>query len=564
MKIKVLFQSYYPEIPSHDYWDMTMIRDIFAGKMWTPVDGWEYTPVFAFDQITVGEGAIVVIPARYHNRDVDKLNEDIARLPWVVLMIVGDEESFFPTHELKHPNMKLWVMTPIPGRHKADHFLPHGYTPDCRKMLAANSLIAMEKPNLWFFSGQITHVRRQLCSDVLKGMVAEGVYNASPGFGLGLTHEDYFKNMAAAKIIPCPSGPATPDSFRVIEALEAGCMPVADECTPDPKYPEGYWINVFGQDPPFWRIRDWESFPGYVHDIMERWPHCVNKASAWWQGYKRKMVYDLQEDISSLGMEARGQELRDKITVIIPTSPISMHPDHSFLWETVASIRRWLRDSEIILMFDGVRHDLDHYRANYEEYMRRVLWLCNHDKMFRNVLPLVFDEHTHQAGMTRKAMDYVRTPLILFVEHDTPIIGDHPIEWDGLCSAILKGSVDMIRFHYDTWIYDSHRHLMLDDPKVYKNIDGMSLIRTIQWSQRPHLASASFYRRILRDNFSENARTMIEDRMHSVVQHHYADNPVTGWNDYRLAIYSPAGYMQRSYHLDGRKADSKFEDKFTY
>ena len=33
-------------------------------------------------------------------------------------------------------------------------------------------------------------------------------------------------------MIPCPSGPATPDSFRLWEALEAGCVPIADGYAP--------------------------------------------------------------------------------------------------------------------------------------------------------------------------------------------------------------------------------------------------------------------------------------------------------------------------------------------
>jgi hypothetical protein len=562
MTIKVVWLSYYAEVPAHDYWDMTMLKDIFSGKMWNPVWGYCFDSVTSLQAVPEGEGAIVIIPARYHYRDIDRINSDLARFPWLILMIVGDEESTFPTDKIQHPNMKLWVMTPIPGRHKADHFLPHGYTPDTRKFLSQFTAEAAAKSRDWFFSGQITHPRREACAAVLRDRI-DGIFNPTACFAQGMSHEEYYKNMAMAKVIPCPSGPATPDSFRVIEALEAGCVPVADNRTSDERYPVGYWDNVFGRTPPFWIINDWESFPGYAQDIIENWQENSNKVFAWWQQTKRKMVYDVVHDLDALGNVPEfdySYANRNLLTVLVPTSPIPSHPDTAILEETIKSIRHHLEDCEIIIMFDGIRTDQQQYKGAYEEYIRRVLWKCNYE--WTNVLPWPFKKHSHQAQMTREALTTVHTPLILFVEHDTPLITDHEIPWFLLYEKVLNGDVDLIRFHYDTRIYDEHQPLMMDKKPVM--FDKVPLIRTIQWSQRPHIASKSFYTRILRDNFSPDAVTMIEDRMHSVVQIHYAENPVTAWNDYRLAIFAPDGYMQRSYHLDGRKSDSKFEEQFKY
>ena len=44
--------------------------------------------------------------------------------------------------------------------------------------------------------------------------------------------------MTAARSPQCPSGYATPDSFRLYEALEAGCVPLADMTAPG-TYPAG-------------------------------------------------------------------------------------------------------------------------------------------------------------------------------------------------------------------------------------------------------------------------------------------------------------------------------------
>lgn len=558
MKIKVVWLSYYPEVPAQDYWDMTMLKDIFSGDMWKPVNGFEFEDVFSLDDVPEEEGAIVVIPARYHHRDIEKINADIAPLPWVIMMIIGDEESAFPSEKLSHPKMKLWVMTPIPGRHKADHFLPHGYTPDTRQMLGkydADIEISLD----WFFAGQVTHNRRKSCVGNIRN-VENGYLVETDGFAHGISHEAYYAGMVSAKAVPCPSGPMTPDSFRVCEALEAGCIPIADDCTPNANYPKGYWTNVFQECEPFYVVRKWESFPGYMKDILDHWPENANRVFAWWQAYKKRLAYDVVGDLNSFGLTGSGDDLKDLITVLMPTSAIASHPSTSIIENAVSTARYWLPGSEIFIMIDGLRPELAHYRSRYSEYIRRLLWKCNHE--WSNVLPLIFDRHSHQARMTRETLLRVKTPLILFMEHDTPLCEDREIDWRGICSAIMTGDADMVRFHYAARIDDDHQYLMMDrKPKKFSKVP---LIRTVQWSQRPHLASASFYRRILRDNFSENALTMIEDRMHSVVQVHCKENPGTGWNDYRLAIYAPDGNMQRSYHIDGRGVDLKYEESFRY
>ena len=83
---------------------------------------------------------------------------------------------------------------------------------------------------------------------------------------------------------------------------------------------------------------------------------------------------------------------------------------------------------------------------------------------------------------------------------------------------------------------------------------GVPLRRTFQWSQRPHLAPTGYYRRILGE-FPAAPNTMIEDRMHSVCQ-------VEPYDHNRLAIYHPDGDIKRSYHLDGRGSEPKFDMVF--
>jgi hypothetical protein len=99
-------------------------------------------------------------------------------------------------------------------------------------------------------------------------------------------------------------------------------------------------------------------------------------------------------------------------------------------------------------------------------------------------------------------------------------------------------------------------------------------VQTIQWSQRPHIAHVPFYRDMIASYFSDDARTMIEDVMHGVVQACPLDsdgNPYPkgirlqeGWRRWRMAVYAPEGDIKRSTHLDARADDPKYPMRFAY
>ena len=90
---------------------------------------------------------------------------------------------------------------------------------------------------------------------------------------------------------------------------------------------------------------------------------------------------------------------------------------------------------------------------------------------------------------------------------------------------------------------------------------GGSFLRTVQWSQRPHVASKAFYRRILSENFSQDANCFIEDLLHGKVMNSFNQDGVLGWDQWKLGIYHPmTGNMKRSYHTDGREGGKKYDN----
>jgi hypothetical protein len=237
------------------------------------------------------------------------------------------------------------------------------------------------------------------------------------------------------------------------------------------------------------------------------------------------------------------------ITVIVPCSPIASHPETNVLEHTLDSVRHHLPDVEIHLCFDGVREEQESRRADYEEAIRRTLWKA--DKEWGAVVPHIFDEHLHQVGMLRSSIETIETPMLMFVEQDTPLVCDEFIAWDDITQFILSGQSNCVRLHHEAVIPEPHLPMMHGEECGY--------IRTSQFSARPHIATVAFYRQLL-THFTPDAKCFIEDKAHGVLDQAFKVDGMRGWNIWRLHIYAKdPNNLKRSLHSDGRAGEPKWD-----
>jgi hypothetical protein len=555
--VPVAWLNLNPNAPARGYWDQGMLEDLFANRLWQPPGGYK----FEHHVGTPDTGSVVVIPARQNATFVTQINEILSKIEWALVILTGDEEGEFPVERLRHPNMKIWLMTPQKGRDYSNvqRFIGTGYPPGLRQHMWSTTL--PDKPTPVFFSGQDTHVRRHEAIAAFREYEGADI-TGTPGFTQGINQEDYWSRLAEAKVAPCPGGPVSPDSFRLFEALEAGCVPLADTASGREGFPE-FWEMIFGADRPLLGIVNWSGAWGVANLAIDSWPAPANRVFSWWQHYKRDLAYGLRDDVGALSGIKGQDSLSDQVTVLMPSSPIKSHPDTRIIEETIASIRsqELLGNCEIIIMLDGVREQQSSRKADYEEYTRRLLWMCNN--AWSNVVVVRHREHLHQGMMTRKALEStVHTPLVLYVEQDTPLCGD--VEWHGIAAAIQSGEANVVRLHHEDQILPVHEYLMLGRAERV-GPRKVRLTRTVQWSQRPHLASTDFYRWMIYHYFGRESRTMIEDVIYGVLETHYREMGMKGWGRFKLWMYTPAGRgLKRSYHTDGREGESKYSMVFAY
>lgn len=568
--VRFSYHSYRPEYnPPSGRWDQNFLDRVLRGGEHRPPAGFEF--VESTHDHVVADGGVLVLPVGSYKEHGDShavLREvwaDLLAMPWGVVFATSDECDRFPWFKIDPwpEHIQLYVQLPRPE---------HAYPPGTRFFGEGSPVSASEIQTGAAFTrdldlmlvGQAGHERRDLCFDAVQEVAARmagrsqtSKVGRTDGFTLGMDQDDYLRLMTRTWVAPAPSGICSQSSFRAFEALEAGAIPIVDGLRPGDTG-AGYWEMIgLGDWLPV--IDDWSMVGGVVDDLLADRSRRAAKVSAGWQQYKRRFVEVIHDDVARLSNKARVfEEPEDQITVVIITSPVPSNPDLAMIQEVIASTRTDLPGAEILIFCDGVRKDQQHRKPAYDEFCRQLAQWCLSQW---NVTPFVHDEHLHQSGLMWKALNEVRTPYLLFVEHDCPIVGTVP--WADIIATMRLRGVNSMRLMHEASVLPDHEHLFLDrhadDPAPWQE--------TIQWSQRPHVASTNWYRQVMDEFFAPESRIMIEDIMHGPAQHgvvldeedRYATRiqAEKAWERFRLGVYAPDGNMRRSGHLDGRAGESK-------
>lgn len=234
----------------HEFWDQTLLKDLLEGYS--------------------GDRSITVIPGAITN----ELHFDTD-----IVIVTSDEESKYPTDNLTNG---VYVTYPNRDKHwNVDGYLPIGYRPETRERVKNYGISS--KSLDWFFAGQNTHQSRRDCIQQLENL-PNGKLVVTNAFADGIGYTEYMAYMCRAKVVPCPGGPVSPDSFRLYEALEAGCIPIPEN--------KAFWTMLFGEVP-FPVVDDWDQLPSMIKHFKDR-PDVSNKCFAWWQLKKKELKWKLR------------------------------------------------------------------------------------------------------------------------------------------------------------------------------------------------------------------------------------------------------------------------------
>lgn len=260
-------------------WDYGLLKETFERKK--------------INQISVTtlpneERAFVVIPGGGNAGKEEEINNELSKINRVVLFITGDECALFNVDKIKHNNISIWIQTPHDKHEKYNRFFigPASH-------IKNNIPKYTEKKYDLFFSGQITHQRRQELARIMPRM-KNSLYKPTEGFAQGDPPNEYYQNMAASKVVPAPSGAAVIDNFRFFEALEMLALPIGDlkEAGGKEKH---FYEYVYGKTVPVPLTHDWHQLPKIMLEIMNDYPANMHKAVCWWIKYKRDFANKIME-----------------------------------------------------------------------------------------------------------------------------------------------------------------------------------------------------------------------------------------------------------------------------
>lgn len=266
-----------------DKWDYGLLKQFFNKNNIKP------------DRVTTlpnTDRAFVVVPGPQNVDFEDQISEELNNIDRVVLFITGDESATFNVDKIKHNNIEIWIQYPH-KKHAQYNKLALGVP----QHLSKNLPNYQEKVYDVFFSGQITHQRRQELSGIMKD-IPNSFYNPTSGFAEGLKPKEYYDKMFQSKIVPCPSGAMVIDSFRFYEAIEMLCLPIGDKI--DPKGIDTDFFNfIFDDKHSIRSVDNWQNFADLLPYLIDVCQSEMHQIVCWWIKYKRDLFIEFMRQINA-------------------------------------------------------------------------------------------------------------------------------------------------------------------------------------------------------------------------------------------------------------------------
>jgi len=281
--INAYLYSFKQEDCAADKWDYGLLKQFFNKNNIKP------------DRVTTlpnVDRAFVVIPGPQNVDFEDQISEELSKIGRVVLFITGDESATFKVDKIKHDNIEIWIQYPH-RKHSQYNKLALGVP----QHLSNNLPQYQDKSYDVFFSGQITHQRRQELATVMPEM-PNSFYNPTTGFAEGLSPKRYYDKMFLSKIVPCPSGAMVIDSFRFYEAIEMLCLPVGDKL--DSKMQRTDFFNfLFQGEHSIKTVENWQTLPDLLPELLNNYTFEMHQVVCWWIKYKRDLFNELMRQVNA-------------------------------------------------------------------------------------------------------------------------------------------------------------------------------------------------------------------------------------------------------------------------
>jgi hypothetical protein len=144
---------------------------------------------------------------------------------------------------------------------------------------------------IWSFAGQIYKNRKNMIKEfesVGNYFIHQTIgFNSKNGIDAMELREIYLDSIFA----PCPFGYINADTFRVMEVLESGCIPIVKKY-----FKLDYYKIIFG-DHPFLIVNEWNEATKYIEDFIDNPKELLKKQKEvheWYKAFKKNLYKDVE------------------------------------------------------------------------------------------------------------------------------------------------------------------------------------------------------------------------------------------------------------------------------
>ena len=182
--------------------------------------------------------------------------------------------------------------------------IPVGYQNGFENTTEFNVQKHMKRKFVWSFFGQIYSTRENMIKE-LENIKPNYLHRTSSFMSSDIVSPEEIKTVYENSIFsPCPYGYLNPDSFRIMESLESGCIPIVQKFLFI-----DYYKLIFG-DHPFIVLNKWKSVEKEITNLLSNPKALEKKQEEVWKWYKNFKI-DLKRDILSI-YKGETEELKSK------------------------------------------------------------------------------------------------------------------------------------------------------------------------------------------------------------------------------------------------------------
>ena len=107
-----------------------------------------------------------------------------------------------------------------------------------------------------------------------------------------ISAEEMSKILSSTEFLPCPNGFVHPETYRLYEALECGCIPIVEDTY-------NYYDRLFPNNP-FIKVNKWSDakpiIKGWEEEQIKR---KKSECEVWWSEYKNNLQEFIRNKVST-------------------------------------------------------------------------------------------------------------------------------------------------------------------------------------------------------------------------------------------------------------------------